>query len=311
MPQADPPRTPSRGEFLIEASTAIEHADELLFVEVAPWRVMASGPDPISGSIPDAVGASIAQDFAGTPTATSGHLPLPAAASVHALVRRWGAVDGRRIVLYTRRVEELSSATRAWFVLGWAKAARALVLDGGLPAWVRAGGPLAARLAEQSASSADPCRTARTDVGGPSPESWSEFTALSAPELLERAGWGTVLDARPLDAHHGFTDDPRSGHVPHALHAPTESLLTEEGRFRSTIDLRKWFLARRALGAHDVGAYCGGGVASSMVVFAAALVGQPVGLYVDSWSAWQRDDSLPVERGALLTRSRVVDSDCS
>lgn len=311
MPLADALPTSSRAEFLIEASTAIEHADELLFVEVTPWRVMASGSDPVSGSIPGAVGASVAQDFAGSPTATSGHLPLPAAPSVHALVRRWGAVDGRRIVLYTRRVEEFSSASRAWFVLGWARAARALILDGGLPAWAHAGGPLAPTLAEPPASPADTPGPVSRRVGGPSSVPWPEFTALTAAALLERARWGTVLDARPLDAHHGFTDDPRSGHVPHALHAPTELLLTEEGRVRSTLDLRKWFLARRALGAHDVGAYCGGGVASSVVVFAAALVGQPVGLYVDSWSAWQRDDSLPVERGALLTRSRVVDSDCS
>ncbi|MFH8469163.1 hypothetical protein [Streptomyces sp. NPDC017991] len=46
------------------------------------------------------------------------------------------------------------------------------------------------------------------------------------------------------------------------------------------------------------------------MVFAGALLGQQVGLFVGSWSAWARDDSLPVEQGATPTRSAVVDTDC-
>ena len=56
---------------------------------------------------------------------------------------------------------------------------------------------------------------------------------------------------------------------------------------------------------------CGGRVASTTMVFTAAVNDQPVGLYVDSWSAWQRDESPPVERGTRLTRSNLIDADCS
>lgn len=302
---------PTRAASLIDAAEAIVRFDELRFVEVAPWRAMASGPDSTTGSIPGAIAASIAVDFSGEQTPTSGHLPLPPAEALHDLVRRWGADDGRQIVVYTRRIEEFSSATRAWFTLGWARAADALILDGGLPAWVRAAGPIEDTPAERAdGPGGTPASGGVQRTGRPLAEP-SAFVALSAAELLDRASWGTVLDARPADVHQGFVDEPRSGHVPHAVHAPTESLLTEDGLVRSDIELRKWFLARGALGAHDVGAYCGGGVASTTIVFAAALIDQPVGLYVDSWSAWQRDESLPVERGTRLTRSNLIDADCS
>jgi thiosulfate/3-mercaptopyruvate sulfurtransferase len=46
-------------------------------------------------------------------------------------------------------------------------------------------------------------------------------------------------------------------------------------------------------------------------VFLGALLGQQIGLYVDSWSAWQRGASLPVEQGAVLGRSALIDTDCT
>lgn len=52
-------------------------------------------------------------------------------------------------------------------------------------------------------------------------------------------------------------------------------------------------------------------MSSALLVFAGALLGQQVGLFVDSWSAWSRDESLPVERGTALTRSAAVDTDCA
>jgi thiosulfate/3-mercaptopyruvate sulfurtransferase len=284
--------------FLIDATTARRQVANLVFLEVAPWRVMADGPDPVDGSIPGAVSTSIKNDFAGTPTATSGHLPLPSPDDLYAL----GIRPNDDIVVYTRRTEELSSATRAWFTLTWAGFPAVRVLDGGLPAWVGSGGKTARLPVDRP--------TERSGRPGESPAS-PDLRVLSSADVLEISQYGTLLDARPAAAYNGFTDDPRSGHVPYAVHAPSSELIAPDGRLRPATDLRKWFLHRRAIGSQQVGAYCGGGVSSSLVVFAAALIAQPIGLYVDSWSAWSANNSLPVEQGTLLTHSPLLDTDCT
>ncbi|MFD7137408.1 sulfurtransferase [Streptomyces sp. NPDC059894] len=289
---------------LIDAHTAYARRDGLVFVEVAPWRVMAEGPDPITGSIPGAVRTSVRADFAGTPTDTSGHLPLPARDAVHAGMRAHGVLPDDDIVVHTRRIEELSSAARAWFVLTWAGFTSVRVLDGGLPAWVRAGGPTGAPR--------EPGRSAAVvDAVSPPPTGEGGRRVLDASDVLDIARYGTLLDSRPTTSYNGTEGEPRTGHVPHAIHALSSELVAPDGLLRPVPDLRRWFLSRRAIGAHEVGAYCGGGVSSALLVFVGALLDQQVGLYVDSWSAWGRDPSLPVEQGAHLTRSGAVDVDCA
>ncbi|MGW6010320.1 sulfurtransferase [Streptomyces sp. NPDC055210] len=294
---------------LVDARTASALGAHSVFVEVAPWRVMAPGPDPIRGSIPGAIPTSVMSDFAGRPTAESGHLPLPDPGDVRAALLAHGVGPADDLVLYTRRVEELSSAARAWFVLTWAGFRSVRVLDGGLPAWTRAGGPTGPARERRPAAPAH-----APHAPAPSPFLPSESggrRVLGVADVLEVADYGTLLDSRPMSAYNGALDDPRTGHVPHAVHAHSAELVTPEGLLVPPTDLRRWFLSRRAIGSHEVGAYCGGGVSSALLVFAGALLGQQVGLYVDSWSAWARDVSLPVERGPVSTRSAVVDTDCA
>ncbi|AXG82001.1 sulfurtransferase [Streptomyces paludis] len=288
---------------LVDARTAYAERSRCVFVEVAPWRSMAQGPDPVSGSVPGARRARVRSDFAGLPTATSGHLPLPAPGAVRDTLAAHGAGPADDLVLYTRRTEELSSATRAWYVLTWAGFRSVRVLDGGLPAWVRAGGPTT------------PLQDIRTTgpVTGPSepvPPAAGGRRVLDAADVLDISRYGTLLDSRPAHAYHGALDDPGTGHIPHAVHAHSAELVAPDGLLRPPVELRKWFLSRGAIGGHEVGAYCGGGVSSSLLVFVGALLGQQVGLYVDSWSGWTRDASRPVERGSALTRSAAVDTDC-
>ncbi|WP_164785074.1 sulfurtransferase [Streptomyces griseoviridis] len=288
---------------LVDARTACARRARTVFVEVAPWRVMAQGPDPIRGSVPGAIRTSVRSDFAGRPTATSGHLPLPERTAVRAALRAHGVGPGDDLVLYTRRVEELSSAARAWFVLTWAGFRSVAVLDGGLPAWVREDGPTTLATPAPPGHPAPPLSYDDEGAGG--------RRVLARADVPEIAALGTLLDSRPAAAYNGTPDDPRSGHVPHAVHAHSAELMTPDGLLRPPVELRKWFLARRAVGGHEVGAYCGGGVSSALLVLAGALIGQQVGLYVDSWSAWSRDPSLPVERGTAPTRSAAVDTDCA
>ncbi len=127
---------------------------------------------------------------------------------------------------------------------------------------------------------------------------------------MEIAARGTLLDARPAEHYAGFLDDERSGHVPGAVSAPASEILAPDGSLLPPAALRRWFLERGAIGTHRVAAYCHGGVASSSLVFAAALLGQRIDLYVDSWSAWAQDPDRPVAHGVERGLTAGLDTGC-
>jgi thiosulfate/3-mercaptopyruvate sulfurtransferase len=220
-------------------------------------------------------------------------------------------------VLFSREPGDLSSVTRAWFTLVWAGVPGVHVMLGGLNAWLAAGRPLAIRrplAAPASTTSGAVEPEGNVGRGDPSAAEASGrpavVRAIGADELHAVAKIGTVLDARPAEHFAGFVDDPRSGHVPGATSAPAQQLLGLDGALLPAADLRRWLLRRGAIGGHRVAAYCHGGVASSTLVFAGALLGQPIDLYVDSWSAWSRDPARPVVRGSARGRSGDIDFSC-
>lgn len=302
-----------------------------VFVEVVPWRTQPGDASLFEPTVPGAHRAGVRTVFAGVPGPGTGHLPLPDPAAVRAAASRWRAGSGagagalgsqpRDIVLFTRSPADLTSATRAWFVLSWAGVDGARVMLGGLPAWLAAGGALgegapdrdaldpgavSPRVARPAALPAGPAsRPARASAAPP-----RLARTLDAAGAAEIAARGTLLDARPAEHYAGFIDDERSGHVPGAVSAPASELLTADGRLLAPSALRRWFLARGAIGAHPVAAYCHGGVASSALVFAAALLGQRIELYVDSWSAWSQDPGRPVAHGAERGLTAGVDAGC-
>ncbi|QEO09447.1 sulfurtransferase [Protaetiibacter larvae] len=296
----------SGSELMLPAEVAVDHRERLVFVEVAPWRDRER-PDPDGGSIPHAWTTNVRLHFAGTPRAGTGHLPLPHDARLRALARELRRDDPeRRLVVYTRRSDEFSSATRAWFTLTLAGVDRVRVLDGGLPAWIRAGGPLGSARACPI-----PEATAIDTDSHPRSEGASALRALRASEVEDVARYGTLLDARSAVAFHGTFGESRTGHIPGAVHAPAAALIGSDGLLLPPTALRRWLLAHRAIGNHQVAAYCGGGVASSSLVFAGALVGQQIGLYVDSWSHWRKSSGRPVEQGEPRARLADNDLDCS
>ncbi len=293
---------------LIRAQDAVSWRTELVFVEAVPWRTDANDPALIAETIPGALRVSVREIFAGPPHPGSGHLPLPDAQLVRERAANWRrARPNATLVVFSRDARDLTSATRAWFVLSWAGVAGVRVLLGGLDAWERAGGALGL------ANTRDEITMPRAVGATPQPcapqqPDWP-VRVIAAETLLERAAHGSALDARPAAHYVGFTDDPRSGHVPGAVSAPATELLDARGALRSPSDLRRWLLERGGIGAQPVAAYCHGGVASSSLVFAGALLGQQIDLYVDSWSAWAERTDLPVAHG--LARGQLTGDDFS
>ena len=241
-------------------------------------------PDYRSGHIPGAQYVDLDRDLATHGDPTEGRHPLPSVDDLQATARRWGIDTGDTVVVYDD-LNNLSSA-RAWWLLRYGGLADVRLLDGALRAWNDAG------LAMEDG-----------DAAAPTPGTVElRYGTLPTLELDDVAGFaaeGLLLDARDGERYRGETEpiDPRAGHVPGAVSAPTTENVDADGRFRSPEELRSRF---RMLGAEDgmsVGVYCGSGVTAAHQAVALTLAGFEPRLYPGSWSQWANHPELPVATG--------------
>ena len=127
--------TPAQVQSMIEGG----HGPDILAVQsVNPYtgRISERGR-----RVPGAVDAEAYSDVCGPPSLAGGQRPVPDIATLQANARRWGLRRDRTVVVYDD--DRNMTAARAWWVLRWAGLPDVRVLDGGLPAWLAAGMPVA------------------------------------------------------------------------------------------------------------------------------------------------------------------------
>ena len=162
----------------------------------------------LAAHLPGAVFVDLDTELADPPSAGRGAAPAAVAAAAAGSGPPVGDLRRRRR-RRLRRVRRRRGA-RAWWLLRWGGLADVRLLDGGLAAWQRAGGAL-----ETGDVVPEPgdvtltgggCRCSRSDEAA----------------ALPRAG-GVLLDARAAERYRGEVEpvDPRAGHVPGAVSAPT------------------------------------------------------------------------------------------
>ncbi len=156
---------------------------------------------------------------------------------------------------------------------------RVSLLDGGLSAWLAAGGALATE-----APPPEPTRFR------PKPHRNRRMTCEALQGRL-RDEMLCALDARSELEY-------RLGRLPGAAWLPWETLLRTDGRFRSLGALRETF-AEAGLDGHTTAvSYCGHGVRAALVYVGLRLIGHPdARLYDGSWAEWGSRPELPRERG--------------
>jgi len=241
-------------------------------------------PDYRAGHIPGAQYVDLDHDLAAHGAPTDGRHPLPSVEALQASARRWGIDEGDTVVVYDD-LKNMSSA-RAWWLLRFAGVADVRLLDGSLRAWTDAGYALEDGDAEIPAAGAVTL-------------SYGAVPSLELDEVAAFADTGLLLDARASERYRGEVEpiDPRAGHVPGAVSAPTTENVDDIGRFRSADDLRSRF---RMLGAEDgvsVGVYCGSGVTAAHEAVALTLAGFEPRVFPGSWSQWSNHPELPVATG--------------
>lgn len=239
-----------------------------------------------AGHIPGSIHIDLDDDLAdpagyGAP----GRHPLPSPDEFAADLGLAGIGDGHLVVAY----DDVGGwvAARLWWMLDILGHQRVRVLDGGLAAWIEAGGGLTTDVPTWP--------DAELHLG----DRWDRV--ISREELRNRLGSVVLLDARGAPRYRGETEpiDPVAGHIPTAVNATIDGNLVGPGGV---------FLAPAELAArfHDLGAdgsagpvvtSCGSGVSALHHALAMRAAGLPDPiLYVGSYSDWSRSGE-PVATG--------------
>jgi len=198
-----------------------------------------------------------------------------------------GIGDGTHVVVYDHAGGQF--ATRLWWALTYYGHDRVSVLDGGWNKWTAEGRPTTAEVPDPAPATFTP----KTRPG------WRREAegVLSA----SRAGEALVLDARDEGQYTGAVTrgEGRAGHVPGARHLHADGLFGPDGTFLSEEDLEEKL---RETGVPEdreapVVAYCNGGVAATVPLFALHRLGyHKLANYDGSWNEWGAREDLPAER---------------
>jgi thiosulfate/3-mercaptopyruvate sulfurtransferase len=259
---------------LVTADWLLEHASDT-GVRVVDCRFTLTDPAAgergyLAGHVPGAAFLDLNRELAAPPGgAHGGRHPLPDPERFAESARRAGISRGSLVVAYDEHGE--GGAARLWWLLRHHGHESVAVLDGGLEAWLAAGGPLEAG-AEEIAPGDFELSAARVD------------DIADAEEIERRLGDRslTLVDARAPERFRGESEpiDAVAGHIPGARNLPFAEL-APGGAMPPPEEIQ----ARLPESAELV-AYCGSGVTACVLVLAAEVAGRRARLYPGSWSEW-------------------------
>lgn len=245
----------------------------------------------IAGSVFIDLDVDLSDKTDATDKASGGRHPLPSREKFAAWVGAMGITPEAQVIVYDRN--GCNYCGRAWWMLHWMGHEKVAVLDGGLQAWVAAGGAV-----QSGSNHAEPdfSKQKYPLAGTDTARAAIDFVVSAA-----RKGTHAIIDARATPRFRGEVEplDPIAGHIPGALNRPFTMNLNEQGFFKSPEELKAEFDA--LLGGRDpakVIHHCGSGVSAVPNVLAMQIAGYPPSqLFAGSWSEWSKRGDLPVAQG--------------
>lgn len=269
---------------LIKASELAARLGEITLLDVRWTLADPDGGRPayLAGHIPGAVFVDLHHELSDpAQPATEGRHPLPSVAALQRSARAWGVTTGKPVVVYDD--SSGMAAARAWWLLRYAGVRDVRVLDGGLGAWT---GPL-----ETGEVEAQP---------GDVELRYGALPVLTADHAAAFPRIGALIDARAGERYRGETEpiDPRAGHIPGAVSAPTTDNLDTDGGFLEPGSIRARFEGLGVDLSAPIAVYCGSGVTAAHTLLALAAAGVDGALYPGSWSQWSNLPDRPVATGS-------------
>ncbi len=271
---------------LVEAAWLLEHSSDG-DVRVVDTRFTLGKPDHgravfDAGHIPGAVFADLERDLSAPvrPDRVGGRHPIPTVEQLEAVFTRLGISNQHQVVAY----DDPSAGTgfyapHLWWLLRYLGHDQVSVLNGGLPAWLAAGGSLETEQRVYPRTS---------------------FVARLQPDMIvdayavqARTASAVLIDSRAPERYRGDVEplDRKAGHIPGAINVNWAEGL-RDGFWKSAEEQRARFPE-----TDDLIVYCGSGVSAAGNLLALELGGiTQAKLYPGSWSDWISDDSRPVER---------------
>lgn len=270
---------------------------------VGPSRIDSGRAQWIASRIPGSQHVCMLEDLSDP----HGRFPytLPSETQLQQRMALRGVTQDHTIVLYGNAQPMV--VTRAWWVLvtlGWP---RVRVLEGGLKAWMDAGGEVARGTPENSApldapTTAAPGVQASSDAGG-----WPARVNLrrsDANEVAQAVQTGSAWLVNALSgeqftgqggAHYG-----RPGRIPASLSLPAREMVdAQTGQWHPPDHIRQQAAAAGLINdGRPVIVYCGGGIAATATAFALERAGwTQVKVYDNSLLEWSADPERPMLTG--------------
>ena len=222
-------------------------------------------------------------------TKTGLMLQMPNDEDLRSRLQKLGISDDSRIVVYYGK-DWVSPSTRVVFTLQYAGLRdHTKLLDGGMGAWVRAGGALS-----KDAASAHPGKLSALHVEPIVVDREYVRAHLAAPGVAIVDGRATAYyDGVEVGGAHGQRD--KVGHIKGARSVPFTEITDERLMLKSQAELQALFDRAGVAPGDTVIGYCHIGQQATAMLFAARLLGHPVLLYDGSFQDWSRGDDAPVE----------------
>ncbi|MCR9235622.1 MAG: 3-mercaptopyruvate sulfurtransferase [Alphaproteobacteria bacterium] len=242
------------------------------------WYLPQQGRDAVAeyaaGHIPGAVFFDL--DGHSDKSSDLPHM-MPSAEVFAAAVSGLGISNSDHIIIYDGL--GFMSAPRIWWMFKAFGHENVSVLDGGMPAWNRADGPV---------------ENQQTDV---TPSKYlavlNEKYIATRDSILTfvEIGDRQIIDARSAERFSGRAPEPReglkSGHMPGAKNLPFQKLVGSGGVFRSGTELQQAFEDSGIDLSRPVVTTCGSGVTAAILTLGLEELGHDDNkLYDGSWAEW-------------------------
>ena len=191
-----------------------------------------------------------------------------------------GIGNHHKVVVYDQ-TGIIMAASRVWWMFRLFGHDNVVVLDGGLPAWKRAGYELNKEM-PVTPDIQNFTAIFRDDL----------YATMDQVESVTQNGSAVIIDARPSSRYLGTAPEPRpnmnAGHIPTSHCVPASVLLhPETGQLLKAEKLAALFEPLKLQTESSIITTCGSGVTACVDAFALAILGfEKVAVYDGSWSEW-------------------------